>query len=123
MLNLFLLLVFAHFIFDFPLQGDFIAVNKNPWNKDSKAPWYVVMFAHAFMHGAIVGMILSPLYGLIEMLVHFYRDVVTCGAKNQKPESANFIFVHDQLFHILCKLFYVLLYYVSSLYFLPVAHQ
>lgn len=52
------LLICSHFVCDYPLQSDFIAVGKNP----AKSPyngvhWFWIMCGHSFTHGAGVAIV------------------------------------------------------------------
>jgi len=99
------LLIGAHALFDFPLQGDAIAINKNR-NKNTplqkEVPWYYWMAAHAFTHGMAVALITqSVALGICETIAHFAID---CG----KCESKYSIHV-DQLLHLLCKVLWVVI--------------
>ena len=52
-------LVVAHFLCDFPLQGDFLAKAKNPEAPLPGVPWQWAMLAHAAIHaGAVLAKIL-----------------------------------------------------------------
>lgn len=97
MITLFLALLFCHYLFDYPLQGDFIARAKNSTNPIPGVPWYQVMFAHTFMHGAAVTFVTGMwTLGLLEMLVHWYTDHLKCNGK--------LTFNQDQGIHIVSKL-------------------
>ncbi|MDG2124263.1 MAG: hypothetical protein P8J87_11220 [Verrucomicrobiales bacterium] len=106
---LFALLV-GHALGDFPLQGDFLAVFKNPGvdtTGDNIPPevrgltiWPYCLTAHALIHGGIVGLILgSPLLALIEFFLHWIIDLGKgLGMTN---------FHADQSLHIVCKIGYI----------------
>ncbi|QIG68789.1 hypothetical protein EVB68_052 [Rhizobium phage RHph_Y2_6] len=81
-LALLLLLWCFHYIADYPLQGDFLAVQKNPYLPEEKryAPWKEAMRAHCAIHGLFVGILTgSVLLGLLEALVHTFIDVFKCA--------------------------------------------
>lgn len=109
------LLTTLHLIFDFPLQGEFLAIYKNPTVKNAPFPWYTVLGAHAFLHASAVGLVFSPIYGLVEFVFHFLIDMLTCHAKAVNPDRAHLIFNLDQLAHISLKFAYVFIYYFLSL--------
>lgn len=97
MISLFFALVFFHFLFDYALQGDFLAKAKNSSNPIPGVPWYHAMFAHTFMHGAAVTFVTGMwTLGLLEMLVHWFTDHMKCNNK--------LTFNQDQAIHIICKL-------------------
>lgn len=50
------LLVCAHFLADYPLQGDFLALNKARTGP-GYVPWWHALTAHAFIHGGFVALI------------------------------------------------------------------
>lgn len=94
---LFLLIAF-HFVCDYSLQSDFIAVGKNPANPQTNGvPWYWIMTSHAFVHGAAVAILTqSVLLGLAEVVIHFVIDVGKC----KKLINAD----QDQCLHLACKI-------------------
>jgi hypothetical protein len=100
-------LIFAHFLFDYPLQADFLAKGKNPVNPLPNIPWYHCMIAHAFMHAAAVYFITNRLlFGFVEFVIHFVVDVEKC--------KGTIDYTQDQLLHILFKISYaILLYYFA----------
>jgi hypothetical protein len=95
---LFLLLV-GHAICDYPLQGDAVAINKNP-NANTPlqkhVPWYYWLLSHALMHGGAVALITgSVVLGVLETIAHFFIDYHKCVGRYN---------IHiDQLLHIICK--------------------
>src|SRR5512135_2500192 len=96
-------LVAMHFVLDYPLQGDTVAVQKSPLCNPqlSKAvPWYYWMTAHSLMHGGGVLLLTGSLeLALIESVVHFVTDYRKCQGK---------ISIHtDQAIHLICKAVYV----------------
>lgn len=108
---LFLLIAF-HAICDFALQSETMAINKNLMAHTElqlKVPWYYWLSAHALTHGAAVAIITQSVWlGIIEVIAHFCIDCLKCC--NQI--SMKF----DQFLHIMLKLLYVLVLFVSSLY-------
>lgn len=101
-MDLFLILIAIHFLCDFPLQGDFMAINKS---KKAFKDWWVVLIAHCFIHGLGVWAALT-LFGynsgvaissMIFMIVsHFMIDL----SKNNNLIS----FKTDQLLHLVILL-------------------
>jgi hypothetical protein len=95
-------LIAAHFVIDYPLQGDTTAKQKNP-NCDNPlsvhVPWYYWMTAHAIMHAAAVAYITkNPIATLCEFVAHFVIDYQKCKGH---------ISIHtDQILHVSCKLLY-----------------
>jgi hypothetical protein len=112
---IFFLLV-VHALMDFPLQGDSVAINKNPnANTDLQkhVPWYYWMGAHALAHGGGVALVMSFIWapgavwlGLSETVCHFLID---CGKCNKKYS------IHgDQVLHVLCKLLWVAIWLIVN---------
>ena len=100
-LQLFILLILGHFLADFPLQSDRMAVEKCP-GKDVVLNWRWWLSAHAATHGFVVAIVTGlPLFGLFEMLTHSLIDYGKC--RLHYP-----LFV-DQSFHWASKLLWVLL--------------
>lgn len=91
-------LIASHFICDYPLQSEFIAVGKDERNSPYKGvSWGWIMFAHAITHGTGVALATSNVWlGIAETIAHFNID----GAKCDGMISTN----TDQLLHIGCKL-------------------
>lgn len=105
-LELLFLLIGAHFLCDYPLQGDFIGKFKNRHVNRSQdplrtfIPWWHLMTAHSFIHACAVFILTGNLYyGLAELVAHFIIDVLKC-------EGYTNIHV-DQALHIICKVAYV----------------
>jgi hypothetical protein len=100
----FLLLV-AHALADFPLQGDATAINKNP-NANTPlqkhVPWYYWLGSHAIIHGGGVALVTGSVFlGVLETIAHFFIDLGKCK---------NYLSIHqDQLLHILCKAVWVVI--------------
>lgn len=100
--ELLLLLIAAHALADYPLQGDFLARAKNPLAPLPGVPWWHAMGGHAAIHGGFVGVITGVWWlGLLEFVAHFAIDTAKCYGKLDYDE--------DQATHIWCKLLWVLL--------------
>ncbi len=96
------MLVLAHFLADYPLQGDFMAKAKNRSAPIPGVPWQWVMAAHAFIHAGLVYVITGGwLFLIVEFFLHFLIDDLKC-----KRELS---FGADQFLHLMCKLLYALL--------------
>jgi hypothetical protein len=67
--ELFALLVLGHYVADYPMQGQFIALGKNRACPIPGTPWYQILFAHAYMHGGMVAgaIVLAGLSGHPEL--------------------------------------------------------
>jgi hypothetical protein len=95
------LLIFAHFLADYPLQGDFLAKGKNRRNPIPGIPFWHPLTAHATIHGGFVGIITGSIWlGLAETIVHWITDDLKCRGKI----SYNV----DQAIHLACKFIWVL---------------
>jgi hypothetical protein len=100
---LFFYLVVAHFLFDFILQGELIAVNKNRHSNtelQKKVGWAYWMIAHSFVHGGAVAWITNNVWlGMAEVIAHFVIDFFKCEDKYD---------IHmDQMLHLWCKIAWV----------------
>ena len=90
-------LIASHFICDYPLQSEFIAVGKNPAKSPHNGvPWYWIMWGHAFTHGAGVALATGIWWlGALETLAHFCIDHAKCMGATDIDD--------DQWLHIGCK--------------------
>lgn len=99
-------LLSAHFLCDYPLQGDFIGKFKNRNVSRSLSqqdmpiiPWWHLMTAHSFIHGGAVLLVTGRLeLAIFETVAHFIIDCLKC----EGITDINF----DQFLHIVCKLSY-----------------
>jgi hypothetical protein len=103
-LVLFLALVVAHALCDYPLQGDFLARAKNHRAPIAGVDWWIPMAAHCAIHAGAVGLIVYaftpvPVIAIaaaaFEAGWHYVLDV----SKNDGLIS----FRDDQLFHVFVK--------------------
>ena len=100
-LNLLILLALAHFVCDFVLQSDRMAVEKIP-GRDETLHWSWWLGSHASTHGLAVALLTGvPLLGLLETLLHAIIDWLKIRYR--------FTLSLDQSLHLLCKLIWVLL--------------
>ncbi len=100
--ELLFLLLAAHWICDYPLQGEFLAKAK----KDGPLAAYH-LFAHAGIHGASVFLITGSMsLGLIEWGLHTLIDSAKCDGKTT--------FADDQILHILCKVGFALVFVIAN---------
>lgn len=95
-LTLFLMLLGAHWVCDYPLQGDFLATAK------FKGPLRTYhLTAHAGIHGAAVALVTGNVWlGLAEWLAHTIIDELKVKGKTS--------FATDQALHVVCKVIWVL---------------
>lgn len=95
-------LLMAHFLADFPLQGDFLSKAKNTMTPIRGIdPWYCLM-GHALIHSGAVYLITGSLiFWFVELFSHILID----HAKNTQKIS----FQTDQILHLSIKLCFVLL--------------
>jgi hypothetical protein len=92
-------LVAAHFVIDYPLQGDTTAREKNRHSAtdlQKHVPWYYWLTAHALMHGAAVAAITHSVWlGVAETAAHWAIDFGKCE---------RWFSIHaDQALHLGCK--------------------
>jgi hypothetical protein len=99
--DLALMLVMGHFLADFALQHDRMAVEKCPGER-AVLPWGWWLSAHAATHGFLVAWITGlPLLGLAEWLLHGVIDLGKCRGYYRLNI--------DQTLHLLCKFLWVAL--------------
>jgi hypothetical protein len=92
----FALLVVAHMLADFPLQGQFLSEAKNRFFPVPTVPWVWPMAAHSIIHGGAVWMVTGIWWlGALEAGCHFVIDDNKCARR--------ITFTQDQLFHISLK--------------------
>jgi hypothetical protein len=97
---IFLALAMAHAIADFPLQGPYLAKQKNRHTADNRSEWIVALTAHSLIQSCGVWLVTgSMILGIIEFFVHTIIDV-------NKSEK-RFGLLTDQGLHLLCKVGYV----------------
>ena len=94
-MNLFLLLA-AHALCDFPLQGDYLARGKNHTAPIPGSPWPILLLAHALIHGGAVAIITGQVWlGVAETAAHCAIDHAKCGQRIS--------YQVDQALHVACK--------------------
>lgn len=90
------LLIVAHAVADYPLQGDFLARAKNRTAPIPGFPFWQALTAHAVIHGGMVGIITGNIgLGLAEVAAHWITDDLKCRGKIGLNT--------DQAIHIVCK--------------------
>ena len=96
--TLLFLLLAAHWVADYPLQGDFLA------NAKQRGPLRIYhLVAHAGIHGGSVTLVTgSLLLGLVEWAWHTIIDELKVRNKTS--------FAIDQTLHVLCKVVIVSLF-------------
>lgn len=96
------LMIFAHALADYPLQGDFLARAKNHTAPICGVPWYHALCAHCTIHAGFVGIITGSLVlGIAEFVVHAATDFAKC--------SGRISYNTDQAIHIGCKVLWAAL--------------
>ncbi len=99
-LTMLFLLLAAHALADYPLQGDFLAKAKNRAAPIPGVPFYQALGAHAVIHSGFVALITGVWWlGLAEVVAHALIDDAKCTGKID--------FNTDQVLHVACKLFWV----------------
>tara|TARA_B100000579_G_scaffold422222_1_gene423986 strand:- start:269 stop:625 length:357 start_codon:yes stop_codon:yes gene_type:complete len=99
-LDIFIFLALGHFLGDFGLQSDRMAIEKCP-GKDVTLNWRWWLISHGAIHGFIVAIITGiPLFGLIECIFHSIIDFGKC--------RFGYSLLTDQILHLVCKFFYLL---------------
>lgn len=91
------LLLFAHALADYPLQGDFLARAKSRRSPIESVDWWVAMAAHCAIHAGSVLLITGSLAcAAFEFVAHFFIDHFKC--------EGVLSFRMDQMLHVGCKL-------------------
>lgn len=105
--EVFLLLCCAHFVADYPLQGDFLAKAKNHTSPMPGVPWYQALAAHSGIHaGAVLLITGSAWLAVAEFVVHCLTDHAKCSGKIG--------YNADQAIHIGCKVVWVALWAMAA---------
>ena len=92
---LFLLLA-GHAVADFSLQNDYVANAKNRNTPHGKDVWWMVLPAHALIHGAMVALVTgSVVLALLETIFHGMIDFAKCDGEIG--------YAADQIMHVVCK--------------------
>jgi hypothetical protein len=106
LLETFLLLVFAHALADYPLQGEFLARAKNHRAPLPGVPWYQALGAHAVIHAGFMGLVTGSIWlALAELVAHSLTDHAKCAGLIG--------FNTDQAVHVASKLAWVGLIYLG----------
>lgn len=94
------LLLAAHALCDYPLQGDFLAKAKNPVQPIPGVPFWCAMAAHCAIHaGAVLLLTSSLLAACFEFVAHWVIDVRKCRGQIS--------FAADQAWHVGLKVAFV----------------
>ena len=102
-MSMLLLMIFAHFLADYPLQGDFLARGKNRVAPISGVPFWHPLTAHAIIHGGFVGIITgSAVLAVAETVIHWITDDAKCRGWIG--------YNTDQMIHIACKFVWVVIF-------------
>lgn len=100
MLETLALLIAAHALADYPLQGDFLAKAKNHMAPIPGVPWYQALAAHSAIHAGFVGVITGSIWlAVAEFLIHNATDYAKCDGRIS--------YNTDQAIHIGCKVVWV----------------
>lgn len=100
--SILIVLVAAHFLLDYPLQGDFLSKAKNAFKPLAGVPWGQAMGAHVFLHAAAVFMVTSSyVFFFTELIAHYFLDMSKC--------RGDISYNKDQACHLLWKLIYFLI--------------
>lgn len=90
------LLLGAHALADYPLQGDFLSKAKNRTAPIPGVPWQQALGAHVAIHGAFVALITGIWWlALAEAAIHWITDDAKCRGRLS--------FNQDQAIHLICK--------------------
>ncbi len=101
-LLIFGVLLFFHFLADYPLQGDFLAKAKNQTNPIPHVPWQHALFAHSFIQAGFV-------YLATGNVVLFVVEFFAHGCIDYQKSRGELTFAQDQYIHIAMKAIYAIL--------------
>lgn len=103
------MLLGAHALADYPLQGPYLSEAKNRHKPAGQnGVWMWALPSHALIHGLFVTLITGYLWlGILETLCHCMIDFMKCDNKIS--------FNVDQSLHLACKVLWVYL----ALFYLP----
>lgn len=97
MIHILVLLIFAHAVADYPLQGEFLAKAKNRMMPIPGFPFWQALTAHAVIHAGFVYVITGNIWlGAAELTAHWITDDLKCRGKIGLNT--------DQAIHIICKI-------------------
>ena len=106
MLEIFFLLIVGHFLCDFALQSEAMAIEKSPFSTSGlqkSIPWYWWLTSHAFIHSGAVFLITNNIYySLLELISHWLIDYGKVLGK--------YSILIDQFFHLSIKILIVFIY-------------
>lgn len=89
-------LIWAHYLFDYALQGDFLSKAKNRSAPIPGVPWLQALTAHAFIQGGTVAFLTGHLWlGAAEFAIHWLTDDAKCRGRIS--------YNTDQAIHIACR--------------------
>ena len=115
--ELFLILIWCHWLGDFGLQSEVMAERKN-WKKENKegwnnnplnppfqSTWRYYLSAHGFIHGAVIYLFTGIVWiALVESFVHIIFDYL---------KTSEYTNIHwDQFLHLISKIIYILLFLI-----------
>ena len=96
-LELLFALLVGHALCDFPLQGDYLSRGKNHKQPIPGSPWWILLIAHALIHGGAVALVTgSVAFGVAETVVHALIDRAKC--------NGDISYEADQAAHVLFKI-------------------
>lgn len=102
-----LVLIFCHFLADFPLQGDFLARAKSPMFGDTWT-WVTCMVAHCSIHAGFVLLATRSVFlAGFQFVTHFIIDYAKLAGWFGGGSKA---FVMDQALHVLVMITITVLY-------------
>lgn len=98
-LAVFFALAVMHALADFPLQGEYIARQKNRSSSSGTSEWITCLCAHSVIHAGGVWLVTGSMFlGAVELVIHGLIDLGKSEGK--------FGLITDQLLHLTCKAAY-----------------
>jgi hypothetical protein len=105
--NVIVWLAASHYLFDYPLQGDFLSKGKNHKQPLAGVPWRECLSAHCWLQAVGVYFVTGCFWlGVVEYVAHWWIDYSESEGWFGEGERA---FNFDQSLHIMCKVLWALI--------------
>lgn len=122
MIDLLFFLLVAHALADYPLQPEFVALNKARSGPAGALFWPYCLSAHALVHGGAVavvvactspaGLTVAVWLGIAEALVHAFTDHGKCEGWLGADKARSLLI--DQTIHVTCKVVWAIIALAAS---------
>lgn len=108
-ITMFAWLFIAHALFDYPLQGDWLAKAKNPTLDvvQGESIWFLALTSHASIQAGGVWIVTGAWQlASLEFVAHWIIDFFRC--------KGYFSYNLDQVLHVVCKATWVIFFIIHS---------